>query len=330
MIDKTFKRRYADILNGYSKVIYRNQTIYLRHFDNFISADVEEKHAEFFDRGLELGAPKEEDKLKQLEENGSWTKKDEQSLIENISFLNGLKNTKKKLFLKRDLDGIKYQIEQTEKLVNEQQIKKTSLLGITAENYAQRRANNYFLFLSFFKDKNLENALFQESDFEDLEDEELIELFKIFNEHNESFNAKALKMVAIKPFYLNYFFLCEDDPCAFYGRPVCKLTFYQAETFSHAKYYKSIMTEVNSVPDDMMNDPDKLIEWFESNKNAQKVLEKSGGNRDDMNVSLVGATKEDLENLGLKSSAKTVDLSKMAAEKGGVIEMHDLIKLQGI
>ena len=47
-------------------------------------------------------------------------------------------------------------------------------------------------------------------------------------------------------------------------------------------------------------------------------------------MSLVGATKEDLKRLGLDSPNETISLAQKAAEKGGKLDMEDMIKLHGI
>ena len=75
----------------------------------------------------------------------------------------------------------------------------------------------------------------------------------------------------------------------------------------------------------------KFVRWFESSKHAEKILDKAG-DKDNAAVSLVGASKEDLENLGLDNSeqgGRTISLSEAAKKKGGSLDMKDLIKLHG-
>jgi hypothetical protein len=52
-----------------------------------------------------------------------------------------------------------------------------------------------------------------------------------------------IKMIATMPSFLNSFFLCDDDPSIFYGKPVIDLTIYQTDLFSKGKYFKSILSE---------------------------------------------------------------------------------------
>ena len=87
----------------------------------------------------------------------------------------------------------------------------------------------------------------------------------------------------------------------------------------------------NKVPDDIRQDPEKIVEWFSSTKSARETLEKSkNAGQDGSATSLVGATKDDLKRLGLDNPDETVNLAKKAAEKGGRLNMEDMMKLHGM
>ena len=84
-------------------------------------------------------------------------------------------------------------------------------------------------------------------------------------------------------------------------------------------------------PDDIVKDPDKMVEWFDSTKSAKEVLDKSkNAGAEGSATSLVGATKEDLKRLGLDNPAETINMAKKAAEKGGKLSMDDMMKLHGM
>ena len=85
----------------------------------------------------------------------------------------------------------------------------------------------------------------------------------------------------------------------------------------------------NKPPEDIVNDPDKLIEWADANRNAQEVLEKTKDEEGSAS-SLVGATPEDLKHLGIDVQTDGISLEKAAAEKGGSLNMEDLMKLHGV
>ena len=132
-------------------------------------------------------------------------------------------------------------------------------------------------------------------------------------------------------FFCNYFYLCDDNPQIFYGKPVVDLTFYQAEMFTYGRYFKNLAQESKgSPPEEIRNDPDKLIEFYEVRRNADEILDKASQKTGEKMgaSSLVGATKEDLEALGYnESGGGSVDLAKIADEKGGTMNMDDFIEI---
>ena len=87
----------------------------------------------------------------------------------------------------------------------------------------------------------------------------------------------------------------------------------------------------SKVPDEVRQDPEKIVEWFESSKNAKEVMDKSQtAGKEGSATSLVGATKQDLKRLGLDNPNETISLAKKAAEKGGSLTMEDMMKIHGV
>jgi hypothetical protein len=84
--------------------------------------------------------------------------------------------------------------------------------------------------------------------------------------------------------------------------------------------------------DELYEDPEKLIDWLESSKNAEEVLSKNEGNSKKTEgaiaTSIVGASKEDLEKIG--KDKNSISLHKEAEKKGGILSMEDLMKMHGI
>jgi hypothetical protein len=82
-------------------------------------------------------------------------------------------------------------------------------------------------------------------------------------------------------------------------------------------------------PEELYDDPDGLVDWLESAKEGQKVLEKSMPEEGKAGAtSIVGATKDDLKKMGVDTVGQ-INLSKEAAKKGGTLEMEDFIRLHG-
>jgi hypothetical protein len=191
------------------------------------------------------------------------------------------------------------------------------------------------MYVSLFKDQSLKEKFFKESDYEDLDNKEIMVLIKNYNEVNGRFNDRNLKKISLAGYFSNIFYLSQDNPHIFYGKPLVELSFYQIELFSYGRYFKSILSNAKTKPPEyLMTDPDKLIEWYEGSKNVDEVLNKNSkvAQKDNVATSIVGATSEDMKRLGLKNDNESIgiDLNKEAAKKGGKLDMQDLIKLHGL
>ena len=195
-------------------------------------------------------------------------------------------------------------------------------------SFASKKSNEAHILQSYYKDPELKNKLFSQEEFDDFEDEKVISIFGIFNKHSENFNIDLLKKIAISPIFLNLFNLSGDNIYHFYGKPIINLTFYQIELFSLATNFKNILAEFgNSIPKSVMNNPDKLLEYVELNRNYKKAFpedkeDEGGGGR-----GIFGATKEDLQMLGIEAGGN--DKLNEELKKKGKLTMNDLLKMSG-
>ena len=142
-----------------------------------------------------------------------------------------------------------------------------------------------------------------------------------------------MKRVALSGFFLNNFYLCKDNPFIFYGKPVVELTYHQGDLFSYGRYFKHVLSEMkHQPPPDVMEDPDKLIEQYDVQQNQEKMNE--GKDTSGTASTYIGATKEDMDSLGIteevKNDPNVVDLNEELAKADGDLSMEDLIKLHGV
>ena len=321
---------FADILRGYSICEFEEKEFYIKHLSHYSATDLDYEKNKHMKKAEASGLEAEKDKLEELEKSGTWTKKHEAGVVELNSYLSTLRLTRSKLFLKDDRDRISQQIEGVEQEIVDAENKKREAMGMTQESFADKKINELYIFSSTFKDSKAEAQLFSEEEAEEMELNRLYDLISVYNKRLADFNALNLKRVALSGFFLNLFYLCKDDPFIFFGKPAINLTFYQAELFTHGRYFKNILSNSkNKAPDDIMNDPDKVIEWYESSQNAQEAMQKvnkdsSGGS------SIVGASRGEMEKLGaIDDNEQGIDLMKEASKKGGELNMEDLIKLHG-
>lgn len=319
------------ILKGYTKTHHEEfGDFYIKHLDAFDSEEIDEKDEEYKRHASSKGLPSTKEKINQLKKEGCWGDSEERDISDLELTIKNLKITKSKLMLKSDLENVQNQIDSTQKELDEKLTEKTKLIGYTTDTYSSKKINEYYVFSTAYKDKKLKKRLFSEEEFDELSEQDVVKFVRIYNYNSEKTSELNIKRIALSGFFLNNFYLCKDNPKIYYGKPVVKLTYNQADLFSYGRYFKHILSEMKNKPhQDVMDDPDKLIELYNIGQNSDKIKQ-SAENSDASTI--VGATKEDLERMGISSPSedKGVSLSQEAAKKGGKLSMDDLIKLHGM
>ena len=322
---------FSEILRGYTLVENKDfGKIKIKHFNNFDSAELDIKNRYFYEKARDQGLPTREQKIEYLLKEDIWDEKKNKEILNLKTMIAGLKNSKSKVFLQAHIDDINRQLEENQLKLAHLEIQKEELIGFCAENYAQRRINEHYMQKAILKDNG--EFLLSNEDFEDLQQDQLMGLISTYNKNTRKFDSPNLKKISLSGFFTNLFYLCENNAYTFFGKPLVELTFYQVELFGYARYYKSLMESSESkVPDEVRQDPEKIVEWFESSKNAKEVMDKSQtAGKEGSATSLVGATKQDLKRLGLDNPNETISLAKKAAEKGGSLTMEDMMKIHGV
>jgi len=324
---------YADILRGRSNrfdVTYGK--VFIKHLTVWDTELLDERREEYFVQAEQSGLPNNKERMGMLLEEGTWTQKNEDRQKEQERFILMMGETKKKMLLKSEKDALQLDIERAEKEVDKLIAEKSQLFGLTSEIYADKKINDYYIYLTLYKDEECLGGLFTEEEFDELSDIELSRLVNIYNGASSNFSELNMKRIALSSFFLNNYHLCKDNPFIFFGKPVVDLTYHQADLFAYGRYYKHVLSEMKHPPSaDIMQDPDKLIELYEIEKNQ----EERGGGKDHTGVAstIVGATKEDLEALGMTKDphdSSVVDLNEEIRKKGGTLSMEDMIKLHGV
>tara|TARA_Y100001973_G_C5170012_1_gene318480 strand:- start:261 stop:1256 length:996 start_codon:yes stop_codon:yes gene_type:complete len=321
---------FSEIVEGYS--LTRSELfgdLKIKHINNYDSAKTDIKNNYYFEKAVSQGLPKREEKVEYLIKEKLWDPEKDKEADRLKEMLKGMNRTKSKLFLQAQIDAIKKDIVNNEIKLSNILAEKESVIGFTAEEYANRRINEYYMHISILDEEG--KQLFGENEFDELEQDQVNDIMQVYEKNNRKFKAEILKKISLADFFTNIFYLCEDNVFNFYGKPVIDLTFYQIEIYSYGRYFKSIIqNSEEKIPDHIVEDPDKLIEWAESSKNVKEVLEKSSGDAESGASSIMGATKQDLAKAGIDENQDVIDLSQKAQEKGGRLTMEDMMKLHGV
>lgn len=321
---------FSEILRGFSLVQSEHfKTIRIKHFTNYDSAELDIKNRYFYKKAIADGLPSREERVDFLLKEGIWDEEKNKKILNVKSHIAGIERTKQKVFLATHLEQANRELKQKRAELLNLEAEKEQLIGFTAEAYASRRINEHYIYNAIRDEKG--DRLLAKDEFEELEERKLMALIGLYNQTVEKFNSNNLKHISVSGFYTNLFYLCEDNAHVFYGKPLVELTFYQVELFGYGRYYKSmIQNSEKKPPEEIAENPEKLVEWFESTKSAQEVLDKSQQQGDGAATSLVGASKQDLKRLGLDNPNETINLAKKAAAKGGKLTMEDMMKLHGV
>ena len=319
------KLLFNDLLNGFCSTIYKNKTINIKHLTHFDVADFDLKYSVHFEEAKRQGAQTVKEREQYLITEGSWSAEKDKDIQNNQLFVSGLRDTKAKLFRQSEIDKINNSIAESEKKIRDLENEKNQLLQYTAESFANKKITEYQIFRSLFYNNQ---PFFTEEEYEQLTDNDLAEISVIYNEKFAHFNERTFRRIAISNFFLNSFYLCKDNPFTFYGKAVMQLTLFQIEVFSHAVYFKHLLNHAPSKPpQEIMEDPDKLVDWSNANNSVKKVLE-SGKKPED----LVGLSGKDRETLGLKTPNNNIHnkLIDAAKAKGSALTAMEIMKLQGV
>jgi len=324
---------YGEILRGFNLIdAAKYRGIVVKHLTVFDTELVDQERELHFQRAVKEGLPSEKARLKELERESLWGVEQEKKIEETESYVSRMRESKSKLLLKSQAQTMQDEIDAAIKELNAMRTEREEMLGLTSERHANKKANDYYVYISLYKDREFKDRFFSDEEFDDVSDVDLNYLVLAFNAFNKRYSQMNLKRTALSHFFLNNFYLCDDNPFSFYGKPVVELTYHQAELFSHGKYFKHILQNMkHSPPADIMEDPDRLMEAYNVDQNREKLY----GDKDQSGVgsTVVGATKDDLEALGMTSDTAgepVVSLSDAVKEAGGRLEMEDLIKLHGV
>tara|TARA_A100001515_G_scaffold86798_1_gene68925 strand:+ start:1657 stop:2661 length:1005 start_codon:yes stop_codon:yes gene_type:complete len=326
-----YRRVFRDIVEGRTDVLINDDKYYIKHLSALDQVDIDDVKDQYYQNALKRGIPKKQEVLDKLKEEGDWTDAEENEIKRQEAFIEQLQKNKTQLVLKTQIDQQNKTIQETRTKINKLQEKKKSLLGVNAEDYSDKRANDYYIIKSFYSDKDLKKRVFEdESDFNELYADEVSIFVSAYNKTFLAFEELKIQEMILQDFYYIYFPF-SDDTVGFFGSPVVKLTYNQLKLIVYTKIFKNIFENNQHIPEKIKKDPQALLDYGSISDDAKsKMQEKLGEDKD--GSTLFNATEEDFEWAGLeKPSEKAgISLQKAAEKKGGSLSMEDLMELSGI
>ena len=324
------KKLYRDILFGFSEKRLKpsKRKIYIKHLNELDSGETGKKYDDYFFIAQEKGLKSESQALKFAIEEDLWTQEKEEEIEKTKERLKTLNLTKNKLIIKRQVDPLLKDIKILDDQVYLLDHERSENIGYTAEVFASKKVNEFTIQQSFFKNKKLTEAFYSEEEFDLLEQGEVSECLGLLAEMYSDFSNDQMKLIAICPFFMNTFYLCGESSADFFGKPIVDLTNFQTSLLSSGRYYKNLISNSKSAPEDYYETPRKLSEWYHLQDKTQNMKDSLQDKGDGGGKSILGASKEELKALESEEEG-VIDLGKMSDEKGG-LSFEEILKLHGV
>lgn len=254
---------YSEIVNGYTYDEERN--IYVKHLSERENGELSRKRQSLFLKLKKEGVPSEQEKLQQVIDAEMWsTEKEEEILQHKYIILDNEKNLEK--IIPQQHGPILKIIEQTKEKLGELLYERRQVVGITAEECAEKDSSLFLFHLCFFTDPKLETRLFPSySDTDELEDQQISDYSRLIESMYKKFNEETLKKVAIMPFFMNYYINCKDKVHTFFGKPIVDLTSFQLHLISLGNRNINILEQSKGEPPEIMGDIkiEDVINWYD-------------------------------------------------------------------
>lgn len=324
--DEFYISLIGEVFDGYSTDFFEGQEVFVKHLNIRDQRYIHNYYEKYKNIALTKGIDSESAMLERLKKDGMWDDKDDSK----ISFLEleigNLKKTRDAVFLPSQKETFQKNIDDKTKELYGLKSKRAEVVGVTAESYATSRCGDEMLRFSLFKDNNFNDYLFSEEDFAELEPHQVIKLGGIVNSSAERLGEENIKWAVLRPFFSMYLSNCENIN-DFYGKAVITLSVYQLKVAMYGKVFHSIFQYTDDIPDNIREDPDKLMAFSEAQRNKDSNKSNSGL-RDDADASAIfGATKDDMQQLA--SDGKAVSLSEEMEKAGGKLDMKQMMRLAG-
>jgi len=325
---KYHRRALKEIIDGFSAYFVGEEKRYIKHQAISDVVDFELIYDLHFEKAQKKGLPTREEVFDNLIKEGMWSSADDAKIEKHRFYVESLIRNKRNLYLKSATDQINKQIKEAEDELSAMLWEKEELCANCCDKYATNRANDFYMFSSFYKNPELTEPLYTQEEFENIEASKVTEIIRIYNKFHDRFSEKHIQDLVLQDFYKIYYSFSES--CMdFFGLPIVKLNNFQLNLLIYTRIFKNIFDQHDDIPEKIRKDPAALLDYAGSasaREELKRKMESDGGG----GSSVVGATKEDLEELGLSNEGSGSTLSDAAKSKGGSLSMKDLMDLSGV
>lgn len=314
----------GEIFDGYTRFDFHGRELYLKHTSIKDQRNLHLYYEHYKNRALSKGVQTEEDILAKVKEDGLWVEDDDLKISSLELEIQNLKKTKKSMLLPSQKNSVQETIDVKENEWMSLLTKRKEIVGKTAEDYASAMAANELIRYFVFSDIDLTENAFGKDEFDDMDDEDMLILRKIQLDTSNRLNELDIQKTVLRPFFNLYLSFCEN-PRDFYGKPLIDLTVHQLKMCVFGRVFHSIFQHVENIPEDIKDDPERLLAFSESKSDSSKS--KKFIDEDAAASTVFGATTEDIKDLAGDSTE--VSLTDEIKKAGGKLSMEQMMKLAG-
>jgi hypothetical protein len=308
------------ILDSRTAFDLNGQRLFIRHFSlrdqNLISSFYQKYEKIAISKGIETS----EQIYKRLKEEGDWTEEDDLKISEMQTYVDNLKKTKSKIFLPSQKESHQKLIDQEESKLNFLLARKSELVSISTEDFANKRSNEEFLRSLIYKDEKLEHLAFSDEEFGELSSTDISEISKKYYDISKKLSDVNIQKIVLQDFFNMYLSACEN-PYFFYGKFISELSVFQVKLCLFGRIFYNIFQYHDDIPEDIKKEPQAIFDFVDSKKNRESLVDKYK----DGATAVFGATEKDLDILD--PSARKISLSEEIKKNGGSLNMDQMIKL---
>lgn len=311
----------CEIFDGYSEITFRNKTLFLRHINIHDQRMLNSCFERQKQRAIEAEVPTEKEKLEELKQTGEWLEKDELEIESKKSYIDNMLQTKKQLELKSQKKSLQDTIDAETAELNKLLLRRNQLVGKTAEDFANVRANEEFIRNIVYSDRELKQLAFSEEDFNLFEQEDLNCLVSQYSQVSQRINDDYIQEAVLSDHFTLYLGRIESHN--FFSRSIVFLSINQLKVLAYGKMFLNIFQNVENIPESVKKSPKDLLDFVETQRKRQEKEQKRG--KSHQMTGMVGASREDLDSYD--PSAKKLDLAAELKKNGGKMTTEDFVKL---
>lgn len=254
---------YYEILDGYS--FDEKHSLFIKHFSDKESHLILQKRIELFHYYLAEGVPHESELLKNAIDNEEWSQEKEQKILQ-LKYI--ISDNEKNLsnFIWQQRVVVQTMIDQHKKELGEILFERKNILGRNVEDLVDEDVNDFVVFLSFYKDRELTIPLEKTyEDFQTWEPNKIGIFSSALSEQYNKFLDDKLRSIAVLPMFLNKLSYSKDDITSFLGKPVYKFSHHQSYLFSLGVRNLNILGYAKGNPPDLSLEAKvkDVINWYD-------------------------------------------------------------------